>query len=133
MQHQSKESFTRSPKDILKTMILQRWDYVNSAFEIYYKQKALGQTPNIAPIKSGLVALYNMIEPGIRHGVRKKDRTELDNLKGDILTVRKDFTQLQTAFNTMTDWLYLKGLLKFDDLNLYDITNTQDEDRAQGL
>jgi len=118
---------TRSPRDTLKLMILQRWNYVNDALEIYYKQQAQGIEPFIAPVKSGVIALFNQIRPAIL-GDKKVDHEQVVGL-----VFSKNFQDLEDGFNELSDWLYSKGLLKFDELSLYDSTDANEEDEAQGL
>lgn len=118
---------TRSPRDTLKLMILQRWDYVNNALELYYKQEAQGIAPFIAPVKSGVIALFNQIRPALQND------SQVDFNAIMIKVFSKTFLELEEGFNDMSEWLYSKGLLKFDELTLYDSTDTNEEDEAQGL
>ena len=118
---------TRSPRDTLKLMILQRWNYVSDALELYYKQQAQGYKPELAPVKSGVIALYNQIRPAIRSDSKVNNNAIID------LVFSKNFQSLEDGYNEISDWLYSKGLLKFDELSLYDSTDTNEEDEAQGL
>lgn len=126
-EYRNQKEVTRSPKDTLKIMILQRWDYVNNALEIYYKQQAMGQAPFIAPVKAGIIALFNQIRPALNND-KKVDYNTL------ILKIFSDnFMDIEEGFQDMSSWLYSKGLLKFDEITLYDSTDVTAEDEGQGL
>lgn len=122
-------TITTAPQDIVKIMILERRKYVIDAFEHYYKQKGLSQTPNKAIVHSRLFALFLEFRPTLKRVMTLEDFGRLQSL----ILNNKDIETWGQAFEIIDHWLDDKRLIRVDTIKRYDSTNVEIENKERGL
>jgi len=121
-------TITRTPKDILEILIIEKRTYFIDAYEKYIKDKSNGVKAPISVLKARLTSLYLEIYPSLS---KNMDETELIGLRKFIDS--DNSKDLLDAFNQISEFLYAKKLLMWDSMKQYDPTSAEEENKFHGM
>ena len=129
-------SITMPPIDFLKYNILEKRERCLMALQEYFKGRGAGITVPRYHIDSNIKVLFLEIDSALKSDILKttgkqkqKDKEDLESIFN--LVFDKDTTtdnQIK-AFRLINDWLYKKGIIKFDSFKKIDYSNMAEEDR----
>jgi hypothetical protein len=116
---QNETTIAQKPKNILEIIIIQRWHDLVEAWELLYKNKE--GYDQIIPIvqartKTLLISIISSIRNDETKGLKDYEERVLKVKSTDLLTM-SDTMNSSSLFNVflfISDFLYKKGLLKFD-------------------
>lgn len=121
-------TITRTPKDILEILIIEKRTYFIDAYEKYIKDKTNGVQTPISILKARLNSLFLEIYPSLQ---KNMDKENFELLKNNVNS--KDADALLQAFNDMSEFLYNKKLLMWDSMKQYDPTSAEEENKFHGM
>lgn len=113
---------TIPPKDILRYIILDRRKVLMDSFQEYYNKRYLGASWPTNKIKSNLLIFFDEIYSAMKNDYKNKE-IEFRSLMKHVTS--NDIDELMTAKRLIDDWLYRKGLLKFDFIEGFDRSNAE--------
>ena len=124
----NESTITRTPKDILEILIIEKRTYFIDAFEKYNKDRSNNIKASIAVIKSRLFSLFLEIRPSLKKHLDKKEFEELEGLLES-----KESKGLLDAFDIMSEFLYSKKLIMWDSMKQYDPSSAEEENKFHGM
>jgi len=116
-----------SPKDRLKLGLIEQWMTTNECLIRYYNQKSYGTTGFKGPFIGNLNGLWNFI----RSSMRRKEKTKCDQYNKIIR--KADMDECIDLFRNLTDWMYDKKVLKWDDGQEFDRARVEVSNKHHGL
>ena len=121
------ETITTAPKDLLKIMILERWNNCIEAFESFDRRINKGYEGDTYELKARLKALFNILSSPIK----KSDPKLFEEL--DISFRSISYESMLVIYNRLSDWLNDKELINVFTGKRYDSTRVEVENNAKGL
>lgn len=121
-------TITRSAKDILAVLIIEKRTYVIDAIEQYIKDKSRGIHPSISIVKARLHSFYIEILPSIA-----KSYNDDEHKKLYALITSTNIEDLIKGFNELSNYLYVKKLIMWDSMRQYDPSSAEQENEFHGL
>jgi len=121
--------------DLLKIMILERYDNFIESYESYYRMKFLNKTPRTNDIRSRLLSLFSYIKPAmLSEEDNKHHDTTVKSVEALEIAIKdKDVDEIEEAFEIINAWLYKKKITKFDNITRIDYTNIEAENKQKGI
>jgi len=108
--------------DLLKVLILNKWNFVIDAFEAYDKVESVGGVPQTSTINARMLALYNSLYGMLTRDLKTK---ELEQLFKDCKSNHID--EVRNAYWQLTVFMDKKGITKIDTKKTYDTTDIEEE------
>jgi hypothetical protein len=122
-------TLTQPPSDILKLLILEYRYRFMEASHLYIMEKARGGRPQLYLMQGKMYCLVKSVLAAVR--AQKKAGRLPEELR--LLWKLQSFDEMDAGFDKLDDWLYEKGLLKFDNRGGYDPTDTELENKMHGM
>lgn len=114
--------------DIIRVAILERRSYFIDALEAYHKIKSQGIETNTSILKSRLLALFLELQPAIeRHKATEHYEQLIDRIRSN------EYEDLYEAFLVINRWLDQTKLIRIDNIQTYDRTRVEEENKISGL
>ena len=114
------------PKHVLHFLILQRVDDFLQAQYEYESEKSVTGFDNpkkLGRVKSRLSSLFSLIRPAYHADQERKKSKNRDEYSMEYL-IHNDYI---SAFNKINDWLYKKGMTRFDTQQNVDWTDIEQD------
>ena len=122
------ETITTAPKDLLKVMILERWNNCIEALESYDRRVGKGFQSDTYELIARLRALYNILSSAMKKDLPAKDFKAVKDL-----TTIEDYNSLLKLYSNLSDWLFDKQLIDVFTGKKYDSTKVEIENNNKGL
>ena len=117
---------------IIKVLIIQKRENVHYALDVYMKAKSLGQTPDLSMLRGHLLNLFFGLKATLKnHYTILKEVQTFESLESDILSA-KSFEALYKVASALEDFLYLKGVIKFDIIKNLSGSDLEGHNRSHG-
>lgn len=135
----NEQTVSTPPGDILKILIIQRWDYcIEAGLETELFLFKHGRIKEYA-VKSGVRALFRSIINMLNNSIDNEEKLRgdlinqefVDSLSGKVYS--EEYAVVLKALETISDYLYMKQILKIDTRRSYDRKNIESMNRAKGL
>jgi hypothetical protein len=119
---------TTAPSDLIKVMILERWNNVIEAFERYQVEHNKGLNAGDSYIRSRLYSLVNILYGGL------KREMSAEVLKEVVFKIQKGkYSDLVDISNMLATYLDDKRLTRIDTRKQYDTTIVENDNEENNL
>jgi hypothetical protein len=117
---------------IIKLLIIQKREDLHYALDSYIKSKALGQSGDLSKLRARIVSLFFGLRATLKnyYALLKREK-DFEKLEKDILSA-KDFETLYNICGDLEDFLYLKGVIKFDILKNIPGSDLEGHNKSHG-
>ena len=126
---ENETTITTSPRNILQILILQERDRVLESLKQLYNRGNVIIDLDTYNIKANLKVLFLELRAGME---RDMETTEFTKLESDIMKAN-NITEFENCFNSINKWLDEKRLIRFDNIESYDRTRVEKQNRAKHL
>ena len=127
-------TITRSARNILEQLIIEKRQYYLDALEAYNKARLENRasTHLKAVVQARIKTMYLELLPSLQREDKKKTSLiKLKDLKQKVMS--KNINENTDAFNDMSRFLYEKKLIMWDSMKTYDRTSIEEENEFHGL
>lgn len=118
--------------DVIRILILQRRNDFIEAFEHYEKLRFLNpdndDSSYKAPVRARLRSLYRELQASLKRTI---PTAEYHDLRTRLFS--DNITEIESAFETINEWLDKKKLVRVDNKPDYDTSDVVTEDELEGL
>lgn len=118
-----------NPKNLLLIIVLQRSEYLAEAWEAYYKAgQDTDNSPMLNIVRARLITLYERVRPGLVKSVTPEEAQEFE-----AWIYSENEKDLLKIYRIVEDYLHDINVTKIATRQVYDRTNTEEENRMKGL
>ena len=129
------ENVAIPPHVILKLLLVEGHDSVINSLEDYYKQISRQNVPGAEHIKSRLISYFFRAKASLYANEQKKKKKTgytVEELQETLFNT-EDINTLISIFDYINNFLYNKGVLKFETGIRYDETDAEKSNQIRGF